>query len=168
MFRPVDTSAFDHPEQLKGSWMHVVFFENHPNPNIDGIGYLYFNDKYPSGSLFVGDYILNDYPDGYLTMRKIDDETYTSGRLFISPPLRNKGIATAATIYCFSLMKHGFNKKISHLSGSDVANRAVENASKVTNFDFGVAEVEEGIHLNKEFFDQPVRPYIFFGRRLSI
>jgi GNAT superfamily N-acetyltransferase len=168
MFDVVDTSAFDHPEELKGSWMHVVFFKDHPNPNVDGIGYLYFNDKYPSGSLFVGDYILNDYPDGYLTMRKVDDETYASGRIFISPHLRKRGIATAATIYCFYLMKHGFNKKIVHLSGSEVANKAVTNASKSINFDFGTAKTEEQSYLKKELFDQPVYPYIFFGRRISI
>lgn len=167
MFDIVDTSAFEHPKELEGSWMHVVFFKDHPNPNVDGIGYLYFNDKYPSGSLFVGDYIINDYPDGYLTMRKLDDETYASGRIFISPHLRKRGIASAATVYCFYLMKHGFNKKIAHLSGTDIANKAVVNASKIINVDLGTAETEQGFNMRKEFFEQPVYPYVFFGRRVS-
>jgi GNAT superfamily N-acetyltransferase len=167
MFNVVDTSAFEQPKELEGSWGHVVFFKDHPNPNLDGIGSLYFNDKYPSGSLFVGDYILNDYPDVYITMRKLDDETYASGRIFVSPHLRKRGIATAVTIYCFHLMKNAFNKKISHLSGSEVANKAVTNASNITNFDFGTAEEEGSFNMRKEFFEQPLSPYVFFGRRVS-
>jgi hypothetical protein len=100
-------------------------------------------------------------------MRKLDDETYASGRIFISPHLRKRGIASAATVYCFYLMKYGFNKKIAHLSGTDIANKAVVNASKIINVDLGTAETEEGFNMRKEFFEQPVYPYVFFGRRVS-
>lgn len=171
MFSLVDTSKFkdlEWPKELEGGWLHIVLFKDHPNPNVDGIGSLYVNDKYPSGSVFIGDQILNDYPDGYATIRKLDDsEGFATGRIFVSPPLRQKGIATAATAYSFKIMNYLFNKNVVHLSGSEIANKAVLNAAKIGNFDFEKADVEEGFHMKKEFFEQPVYPYVFFGRRVS-
>jgi hypothetical protein len=58
----------------------------------------------------------------------------------------------------FYIFCYGFNKKIVHLSGSDIANKAVLNASKVLNVDLGPSETEEGIHIKEELFEQPVRP----------
>lgn len=167
MFDLIDTSDLEYPKELEGFWCHIVLFKDHPNPNIDGIGSIYFNDKYPSGSTFVGDYILNDYPDGYITIRKINNKKYASGRIFISPLFRKRGIASAATGYYATLMKHKFNIKMVHLSGSEIANKATLNASKLFGINFGSAKIEKGIHMNKEFFDQPIRPYLFFGRRIS-
>ena len=171
MFSLVDTSGFkdlEWPKQLEGGWLHIVLFKDHPNPNVDGIGSLYVNDKYPSGSVFVGDHILNDYPDGYATIRKIEGEDgFATGRIFVSPLFRQRGIASAATAYSFKIMNHLYNKSVVHLSGSEFANKAVLNASKMANFDFEKADVEEGIHMKQEFFDQPVYPYVFFGRRVS-
>jgi hypothetical protein len=173
VFSLVDTSGFkdlEWPEALKGSWLHIVLFKDHPNPKVDGIGSLYINDKYPSGSVFVGDHILNDYPDGYATIKKLDnDEGFSTGRIFVSPPFRRKGIASAATAYSFLIMNYLYSKNVVHLAGSEIGNKAVVNAAKMGNFDFDLekAEVEEGFHMKEEFFEQPVYPTVFFGKRMS-
>jgi hypothetical protein len=59
LIKVLNTSSFkelDYPSELKGSWFYYVFFKNHKT--LGGIVCVYFNEKYPSGSVCVGDYII--------------------------------------------------------------------------------------------------------------
>jgi GNAT superfamily N-acetyltransferase len=166
MIRILDTSEFEelkYPEELEGSWFYYVFFKNHKT--LGGIVCVYFNDKYPSGSVCVGDYILNDYPDIYGTW-KIDDEfgNILSDRLSVSPILRNKGIGKTALFYGAQALKYLFNKNFTHAYGSKAGNRLYSSAFGVDNVKD--TPVEETIDLRDQFFDQPAYPYIFFGKRV--
>jgi len=160
--------GFEYPEQLKGAWFYYVFFENHPLADIDGICCIYFNDKYPSGSVYTGKYILNDYPDAYSSWRKPDEDgNVKSDRVLVSPILRNKGIAIAGGAYGMTMLKNIFNKTVYHASGSEFANKAYASAAEIANLPkYDNPGIDIGIHMKKDFFDQPVFPYVFFGRRV--
>lgn len=166
MIRVLDTSEFkelEYPEELKGSWVYYVFFKNHKT--LGGIVCAYFNNKYPSGSVFVGDHILNDYPDVYGTWKK-DDEfgKIVMDRVAVSPILRNRGIGRAAVYYGAKILEHFFNKKVAHEYGSEIGNRLYSSAFKTNNVKD--TPVEETIDLREHFFDQPAYPYVFFGKRV--
>lgn len=170
MIRVVDISNlknFEYPEQIKGAWFYYVFFENHPSKNIDGICSIYFNDKYPSGSVCVGDYILNDYPDAYSSWTKPDKDGYVkSARTFVSPILRGKGIAKTGGAYGMAMLRDVFGKTVIHESGPEIGNMAYLAAAKFGNLPiFKDTKIEEGFHMGKQFYEQPVYPYVFFGRR---
>jgi hypothetical protein len=171
MVRVVDTSGFkelEYPEQLSGSWFYYVLFENHPNPDISGISCIYFNDKYPSGSVCMGRHLLNDYPDAYCVLGKFDDEgNMATGRMFVAPPLRQQGVASAGVAYGVRMIGYLFNKEVVHSYGSEIGNKTYAAAAEIGKLSFDGAEIEEGFHMKKEYFDQPVHPYIFFGRRFS-
>lgn len=171
MIRVVDTSKFtdiEYPKELEGSWFFYVLFENHPNSNIRGIGGVYFNDKYPSGTLCISDHILNDYPDGYCIFGK-DDGTgnASTGRVFVSPHLRQKGIASSGIAYGITMIKHLFKQTIVHSGGNEFGNKAFANAAKMVNHPYEDAKPEEGFHMQDKYFEQPVYPYVFFGRRVA-
>lgn len=172
MIKVVDTSNFDefeYPEKLKGAWFYYVFFKQHPLADIDGICCVYFNDKYPSGSVCTGDYILNDYPDAYSTWSKPDkDGKVKSAKTLVSPVLRNNGIAIAAGAYGMKMLQYVFNKTVHHISGSEFANKAYASASEIANLPKSEnPKVEKGVHMNEKFFDHPVYPYVMFGKRVS-
>lgn len=160
--------GFKYPEQLNGAWFYYVFFENHPN-KIDGICCIYFNDKHPSGSVFTGKYILNEYPDAYSTWGQPDEDgNVESGRAFVSPVLRNRGIAIAAGAYGMKMLKDFFNKTVNHLSGNEIANKSYSSAAKLVGLPkFENPELAEGFHMTEEYFSQPVYPYVFFGKRVA-
>ncbi len=167
MFERIDTSGFKelkHPEELEGGWVHYVFFEG--KIPIDGIAIVYFNDKYPSGSVYVGDYILNDYPGVYATWKKHDDsgDVFTD-RMYVSPIYRNNGVGKAALAYGAKLLYFLFNKNLKHDYGPESGNRlfsAALNTDRIKD-----TPVEEALDLREELFDQPIYPYIFFGRMVS-
>jgi len=167
MFDPVDTSGFevDYPEALSGAWVYYVFFKNHET--LDGLICGYFNDKYPSGSVYVGDYILNDYPDVYGTWKK-DNEFGANimDRIAVSPILRKRGIGSAALFYGATLLEHLYDKKFDHAYGSKIGNKVHASAF---NVDYTVEATDESSSLDfkKEFFDQPLYPHVFFGRKAS-
>jgi hypothetical protein len=172
VIRVIDTSnfnGFEYPEQLKGAWFYYVFFENHPNKNIDGICCIYFNDRYPSGSVCVGDHILNDYPDAYSSWTKPDEDgNVKSARVLVSPILRGKGIAKAGGAYGMTMLRDIFGKTVIHDSGNELSYKAYAGAAKIANLPmFKNTKIEDGFHMSKEFFDQPIYPYVFFGRRAS-
>jgi GNAT superfamily N-acetyltransferase len=167
MFDLIDTSEFkelEYPEELAGSWVNYVFFD-HQKP-IDGIAIVYFNDKYPSGSVYVSDYILNDYPDVYATWKKRDDsgDVFTD-RMFVSPLYRNTGVGTAALSYGSKSLKTLFNKNLQHKYGPENGNRLFAHALNIDRIE-NDASVQETVGLAKEFYDQPIDPYIFFGKRV--
>lgn len=167
MISILDTSGFkelEYPEELKGSWFYYVFFKDHGS--LGGIVCVYFNDKYPSGSVCVGGYMLNDYPDIYGTWKK-DDEfgNILSDRLSVSPILRKKGIGKVALFYGAQALKYLFNKNFVHEYGSPIGNKIYSSAFNVEPIQD--TPVEETIDLREEFFDQPAYPYVFFGKRVS-
>lgn len=167
MIKLLDTSGFkelEYPEELNGSWFYYVFFENHKT--LGGVVCVYFNDMYPSGSVCVGDYILNKYPDIYGTWKK-DDEfgNISSDRMSVSPILRKRGIGKIALFYGAQALKYLFNKNFIHEYGSAIGNRLYSSAFNVESIKD--TSVEEAIDLKEEFFDQPIEPYVFFGRRVS-
>jgi GNAT superfamily N-acetyltransferase len=154
----------EYPKELKGSWFYYVFFTDHPTLN--GIVCVYFNDKYPSGSVCIGDYILNDYPDIYGTWKNDDGAgNIVSHRMSVSPLLRNKGIGKAALLYGAQVLKHMFNKNFTHEYGSEIGNKLYSSAFGAENA--GNPEVGHSLDLREDFFDQPAYPHIFFGRRVS-
>jgi hypothetical protein len=172
VIKVVDTSnfkGFEYPEKLKGAWFYYVFFEDHPFEDIDGICCIYFNDRYPSGSVCTGDYILNEYPEAYATWGKPDkDGNVKSGRTLVSPILRNSGLAIAGGAYGMTMLKYLFNKTIYHGSGSEFANKAYASAAEIANLPkYENPGIEEGVHMQKDLFDQPIYPYVFFGKRVS-
>lgn len=105
----IDTA---YPEVLKGSWIYFAFPKN--NPNFDGLCQVYFNNKYESGSIFYGDYLLNDYPECYATWGKPDENMDVIGdRSFVKKELRKTGVGTALMIEGFHFLKYmGKNLKL--------------------------------------------------------
>lgn len=167
MFERVDTSSFkelEYPKELDGAWVYYVFFKNHKD--LGGIVCAYFNDKYPSGSVYVGDKILNDYPDVYGTWKKEDEfSNIVMDRVSVSPVLRQKGIGRAAVFYGARVLELYFNKNVLHTYGSSIGNRLYSSAFNVSNVED--TPVETALDLREDLFDQPIYPYVFFGRRVS-
>jgi GNAT superfamily N-acetyltransferase len=165
MLKVIDTSSFkelEYPKELFGAWVYYVFFKNHKS--LGGIVCAYFNDKHPSGSVYVGEYILNDYPDVYGTWKK-DNEfgKIVMDRVAVSPILRGKGVGKSAVYYGAKILEHFFNKTVSHEYGSQIGNKLYTSAFN-TNL-VKDTPIEGSIDLREEFFDQPAHPYIFFGKR---
>lgn len=172
MIKVADSSklkGFEYPKELDGAWFYYVFFKEDTGIKIDGICCIYFNDKHPSGSVLTGDYVLNDYPDAYSSWGKPDkDGNVKSARVFVSPILRGKGIAKAGGAYGMTMLKDIFGKTVVHDSGNELSYKAYAGAAKIANLPiFKNTKIEDGFHMQKEFFDQPVYPHVFFGRRVS-
>lgn len=167
MSRLIDISGFkelEYPKELKGSWFYYVFLKDHPE--IDGIACVYFNDKKPSGSIYVGEHILNDYPDVYATWGKEDkDLNVIANRMLVSKNIRNYGIGKASLLYGGKCLKILFNKTLTHVYGSEAGNKLYSSAFNVDPIED--TSVEQAIDLREDFFDQPIYPYVFFGRRVS-
>lgn len=163
----LDTSRFEelaYPKELRGSWFYYVFFDSHPT--LSGIVCVYFNDKYPSGTVLIGEYLLNDYPDVYLTWKK--DDTFgnvMADRVLVSPSLRMNGIGRSSIVYIEKSLKHLFKKTLKYDYGSDIGNRLWSSAFRINNVED--TKVEKKIDLIEDSFDQPAYPHIFFGRRVS-
>lgn len=166
MFKLIDTSEFkelEYPEELKPGWVHHVLFKDHKT--IGGISIVYFNDKYPVGSVYVGDYLLNDYPDVYATWTIGDESGNTlTDRMYVSPILRNEGVGRAALLYGSKSLKFLFNRSLDHKYGPESGNKLFASALKTKLIEN--TPVEDTIDLREQFFDQPAYPYIFFGKRV--
>lgn len=161
----VDRSKYidgPYPEILKGSWIYFAFPKN--NPNFDGMCQVYFNDKYESGSIFYGDYILNNYPDCYANWEKPDENMNVKGdRTFVKKELRKTGVGTALMIEGFSFLKYmGKNLKY-YATHSTSGNRLWTKAIG--------EELDTSIENNNEYsiqiqnFDQMLYPDIFFYKK---
>jgi hypothetical protein len=85
--KKISSSLFlkEYPEKLNKYWIHVTEFKN-PN-RIKYCVSFYKNNKYAPGTIIVSDYILNDYPDLYLTI----DRNLLANRVYTSPELRPSG-----------------------------------------------------------------------------
>jgi hypothetical protein len=74
----------------------------------------------------------------------------------------------AAGAYGMKMLKDFFNKTVNHLSGNEAANRSYSSAAKLVGLPkFENPELAEGFHMREDYFDQPIHPYVFFGRRVS-
>ncbi len=82
----------EYPKELSGSWFCFTKIEGHPI--LAGMCAVYFNDEYPSGTIIVSNYVLDQYPDIYATW----DKDYMSNRMFVSPKLRKSGKGKNALI----------------------------------------------------------------------
>jgi hypothetical protein len=165
----LDTSDFkeiSYPEGIEKAWFYYVFFKNHKD--LGGICCVYLNDKYPSGSVCVGEHIPNDYPDIYSTWTNdYTKDVIVAERFFVSPILRNKGLARATLFYGAKVLEHMTKKKlIPPASGNNAGNQLL---SSTLNFDPTLMSTSEGTaDLKQQFFDQPIYPYVFFGKRVSV
>jgi len=160
----------DFPKELTGGWFYFVFFKNHEY--LDGIACLYFNDKYPSGSVYVGDYIFNEYPDVYATWTKKDESgNMFTDRMHVSPFLRKNKIGTIALFYGIRSLKYLFDKEIIHKYGNELGNKMYYSAKKIFDPDFNGDHIHdtatESADLRQKFYDNPIYPYVFFGKRVS-
>jgi hypothetical protein len=73
------------PDQLKGSWVHVSKVDLSKVNYVIGV---YFNDRYPEGTIVMSDMIPSEYPDMYATVNK---DSITE-RVYITPNYRKKGL----------------------------------------------------------------------------
>jgi hypothetical protein len=165
MIEVVDTSklaGYRYPEKLFGSWMHFVFFEDHHA--LDGICSVYFNDKYPSGSICTSSKMLNDYPDIYATWQKPGlDNTIVADRMLVIPRLRQSGIGKAAISQGALILNKIFGKRLIHKRGSEIGNLLWKSAFGET--DVENSEPDLNIDLQDDFFIQPAYPFVYFGKR---
>lgn len=74
-----------YPEKLNSYWIQIT--ELKKNNIIKYCVAFYKNKKYPPGTIIVSNYILNDYPDLYLTI----DRNLLANRVYTSPELRPSG-----------------------------------------------------------------------------
>lgn len=158
-----DTTNIKYPKELAGSWTSFIFFDSHPK--LDGICCIYFNDKFPSGTICIGNVILNDYPDIYATWNKPDSNlNIVSDRMSVSKHLRKKGLGKISLQFGAEVLREVFDKNLTHNYGSMPGNKLWKSA-------FGNSDLEDlsiDLHpdLQEEHFDQPAMPYIFFGKRV--
>ena len=169
MVTVLDTSDFKeilNLEAVQGIWFHYVFFENHKD--LGGICCVYINDKYPSGSECIGEHIPNDYPDIYSTWTNdYEKDALVAERFFVSPILRNKGLAKATLLYGAKVLEHITKKKL--LPPEHGNNAGNQLMSSTLDLDPTIMSTsDEGLDLKQQFFDQPVYPYVFFGKRVSL
>jgi len=153
----------NYPKELEGSWMYFVFFNNHVK--LDGICCVYFNNKFSSGTICVGDSILNDYPDIYATWNKPDaNGVIVSDRMSVSLHLRKKGLGSASLQVGAKILKENFNKTLTHNHGSLAGNNLWKSAFGSSNTED--LSAENNLDLQDIYFDQPAHPHVFFGKRV--
>jgi len=75
----------EYPEKLNKYWIHITEFKK-PN-KIKYCVSFYKNNNFLPGTIIVSDYILNDYPDLYLTI----DRNLLANRVYTNPELRPSG-----------------------------------------------------------------------------
>ena len=157
------TTNIKYPKELSGSWTNFVFFDNHSK--LDGICCIYFNDRFPSGTICTSNTLFNDYPDIYATWNKPDSDRHiVSDRMSVSKHLRKNSLGKISLQFGATVLKEMFNKTLTHNYGSMSGNKLWKSA-------FGNLELEDlslDLHpdLQEPYFDQPALPYLFFGKRV--
>lgn len=73
------------PDQLKGSWIHITKVDLIKINYVIGV---YFNNKYPEGTIVISDMMPVEYPDMYATVNK----NLITERVYITPSYRKKGL----------------------------------------------------------------------------
>jgi len=148
-------SISQYPEELFGSWFCFTNIENHPI--LSGICSVYFNDKYPSGTILLSNYIIDEYPDIYATW----DKDYMSNKMFVSPKLRKSGKGKNALIVGDQYIKFlGNELKYSygeHKNGDFLFNGAYSLDKEIEN-----KKVDD---FNMFDFRDPAYPIIHFDKR---
>lgn len=144
-----------YPEELSGSWFCFTQIDDHPI--LAGICSVYFNNNYPSGTMLVSNYILDEYPDIYATW----DKDYMSNKMFVSPKLRKSGKGKNALIVGDQFIKF-LGNELKYIYGDhnngDFLFKGAYSLSK---------EIEEKPVDDFQMFDfrDPAYPLIHFDKR---
>jgi len=145
----------EYPKELSGSWFCFTKIEDHPI--LAGICSVYFNDKYPSGTMVVSNYILDEYPDIYATW----DKDYMSNKMFVSPKLRKSGKGKNALIVGDQFIKF-LGNELKYSYGEH------ENGDFLFNGAYSLNKEIENKNVNDfDMFDfrDPAYPIIHFDKR---
>lgn len=153
--------AIEYPKELSGSWIHITFFDH--GLSVSGIGSVYFNDKFPSGTVTVGNHLFSEYPDMYGTWKSTDSDILLSERQYVSPYLRNKGKGSIALKFVKDVLLH-YGKELSYVSSGYELGNALWNSAFNEMFETLESESNK-IYNSEELFEQPVHPNIFFYKR---
>lgn len=150
-----DPSINIYPEELFGSWFCFTQLDDHPI--LAGICSVYFNDQYPSGTIIVSNYILDEYPDIYATW----DKDYMSNKMFVSPKLRKSGKGKNALIVGDQFIKFLGNELMyaygEHKNGDFLFNGAYSLEKEITDKAVNDYEMFD--------FRDPAYPIIHFDKR---
>jgi hypothetical protein len=144
------------PEELLGGWVCFTLLENHPF--LGGMSSCYFNDKYPSGTIVVSNYIDDAYPDIYATW----NHDCTSSRMFVSPKLRKSGKGKAALIVGDQLINKFFKNELQYAFGQN------ENGDFFLNGTYGLDKnIKDKVVDDLAMFDfrDPAYPVVNFDKR---
>lgn len=144
------------PEELAGSWFCFTKLENHPI--LAGICAVYFNDSYPSGTITVSNYILDQYPDIYATWHS-DGK---SNRMFVSPKLRKKGKGKAALIVGDQFVSWFFETELHYAYGQNENGDFLLNGAYSLNKKIKDKNVDDSTMFD---FRDPAYPIIHFDKR---
>lgn len=145
----------NYPEELLGSWF--CFTEIYDHPILAGICSVYFNDKYPSGTLVVTNYIIDEYPDIYATW----DKNYVSDRMFVSPKLRKNGKGKNALIVGDQFIKF-LGNELKYSYGQHSNGDFLINGTYSLDKDIKNKKVDD---LDMFDFRDPAYPVIHFDKR---
>lgn len=153
--RPTEDLS-SYPEELGGSWFCITFLPDHPI--LDGIACVYFDNKYPTGSVIFSEKVLNKYPDIYATW----DKDIYADRMFVSHKYRNQNIGSAALNFGARVLLSKGKELKYYPNGFTPGNSLWKSA-------FGDVIVggvdQENSPTDEEFFEQPIYPNIFFYKR---
>jgi hypothetical protein len=153
-----------YPEELGNSWIHNCFMEDHPSIGL--VSCVYFNDKYPKGTVIFSRHILNDYPDMYITW----DKKYLANRMYTNPIHRRKGYWKFVGVLLRCLM-YGYNRTV--VDGSDDRAFAIEKAYlKMMSFGQKKWLPNNGRMLKHKGWEiqpprEPAYPYIWYNQRIG-
>lgn len=157
----ISSGIGEYPEGLTGSWWHITFFNDHPT--LDGMASVYFNDKYKNGTIFISDYLLNEYPDIYATWTKTDTDIVYDNRMYMNKNLRGKNMGPTSIAYGAAVLKH-FGKILQH---GDTLSKYGNDLWEIA-FNEGVdrkKETTDDFILQDKYFEQPANPDIYFYKR---
>lgn len=150
-----DPNIHEYPEALKGSWWVFTYLDDHPV--LAGICSIYFNDKYPSGTVIISNYVLDQYPDLYATW----DKQVNVNKSFVSPKLRKNGKGKTALMVGDKILKFTGNTLQYRFGDHQNGDFLVKGTYSLDK------KIEERVVDDSVMFDfrDPVYPVIHFDKR---
>jgi hypothetical protein len=145
----------EYPKELFGSWFCFTKIEDHPI--VTGMCSVYFNDEYPSGTIIVSNYILDQYPDIYATWNK----DYMSHKMFVSPKLRKSGKGKNALIVGDQFIKF-LGNELKYIYGEHENGDFLFNGAYSLNKNINNKDVNDSSMFD---FRDPAYPIIHFDKR---
>ena len=169
-------SYSQYPTELGESWVQVTFFEDHPT--LGGVIALYKNNRYTTGTIIFSKYILNDYPDMYLTFTKNGNIAGTdkntgilADRMYTNPIYRKRGYWKFVGTLMRSII-YSYNKRI--LDGTTNRAMAIERAYLKM---MSLGGQKRGFNNNGRMFKhsgseiepprEPSFPFIWYNQRIG-